>query len=117
MQSQAEQLIILYFTEISMKVVALKDLNLGGTGIAPVTIKKGDTFIISDTQPDGGNIVFYNELGTGKKLPLVLGTDIDIIEDVGNLESRINTKKQYGSLMFVGGGLLLLYLVYKIVKS
>jgi hypothetical protein len=64
-----------------MKVVALKDLNLGGTGIVAVTKKKGDVFELPDTQPVGGKIYFYNELGTGKKLPLVLGTDISVLEE------------------------------------
>jgi hypothetical protein len=64
-----------------MKVVALKDLNLGGIGIVAVTKKKGDVFEVPDTQPVGGKILFYNEFGTGKKLPLVLGTDISVLEE------------------------------------
>lgn len=97
-----------------MKVIALKDLNLGGTGIVAVTKKKGEVFEIPDTQPFGGKIVFYNELGTGKKLPLTLGTDINIVEDVKNED--LKAKKQ-GTLIFLGGALLLTYLIYKIIKS
>ena len=101
-----------------MKVVALKDLNLGGIGIVAVTKKKGDVFELPDEQPVGGKILFYNELGTGKKLPLVLGTDINIVEE--NKDSGMDEeskRKQQGKYIFIGGALLLTYLIYKIIKS
>lgn len=97
-----------------MKVVALKDLNLGGTGIVAVTKKKGEVFEISDTQPFGSKILFYTQLGTGQKLPLTLGTDINIVEDAQN--DNLRAKKQ-GTFIFLGGALLLTYLIYKIIKS
>ena len=101
-----------------MKVIALKDLNLGGIGIVAVTKKKGDVFAVSDTQPVGGKILFYDELGTGKKLPLVLGTDVNIIEDdTDSVKDEDLKRKKQGKLIFLGGALLLTYLVYKIIKS
>jgi hypothetical protein len=101
-----------------MKVVALKDLNLGGTGIVAVTKKKGDIFELPDIQPVGGKVLFYNEFGTGKRLPLVLGTEINIVEE--NQVSAIDEeskRKQQGKYIFLAGGLLLTYLIYKIIKS
>ena len=101
-----------------MKVVALKDLNLGGIGIVAVTKKKGDVFEVSDTQPVGGKILFYDEFGTGKKLPLVLGTDVNITEDdTDSVMDEESKRKQKGKYIFIGGALLLTYLVYKIIKS
>jgi hypothetical protein len=105
-----------------MKVKALKDLNLGGTGIVAVTYKKGDIFDIPDTQPIGGKIVFYTEMGTSKKLPLILGEDVLIVVenptgDVKQIYDKDIQKAKIGSYMFVGGTLLLTYLVFKIIKS
>jgi len=101
-----------------MKVVALKDLNLGGIGIVAVTKKKGDVFEVPDTQPVGGKILFYDEFGTGKKLPLVLGTDISIVEEnKDSVMDEDSKRKKQGKLIFLGGALLLTYLVYKIIKS
>lgn len=117
-----------------MKVRALKDLNLGGTGIVAVTFKKGDIFDIDDNQPEGfvigsKGVVYYTQtgmigapVGTLKKLPLVLGQDVEIFTD----NTGTNTKPIYdsdikkekmGSYMFVGGILLLTYIVYKIIKT
>lgn len=117
-----------------MKVRALKDLNLGGTGIVAVTYKKGDIFDIDDNQPAGfvlgsKGVVFYTQTGmigapkgTLKQVPLVIGQDIEILTD----NSGTNTKPIYdsdikkekmGSYMFVGGILLLTYIVYKIIKT
>lgn len=104
-----------------MKVVALKDLNLGGIGIVAVTKKKGDVFELPDTQPVGGKVLFYNEFGTGKRLPLVLGTDINIVEDSNDNKDSVKDddlkRKQQGKLIFLTGSLMLTYLVYKIIKS
>ncbi len=100
-----------------MKVVALKDLNLGGIGIVAVTKKKGDVFELSDTQPVGGKILFYDELGTGKKLPLVLGTDINIVDDTDSIKDDDLKRKQQGKFIFLTGALMLTYLIYKIIKS
>lgn len=101
-----------------MKVVALKDLNLGGIGIVAVTKKKGDVFELPDTQPIGSKVLFYNEFGTGKKLPLTLGTDINIVEDdTDSIKDEDSKRKQQGKFIFIGGALLLTYLVYKIIKS
>lgn len=104
-----------------MKVVALKDLNLGGIGIVAVTKKKGDVFELPDTQPVGGKVLFYNEFGTGKRLPLVLGTDINIVEGSNDNKDSVKDddlkRKQQGKLIFLTGALMLTYLVYKIIKS
>ena len=104
-----------------MKVEALRDLNLGGIGIVAVTKKKGDVFEISDTQPIGGKVLFYDELGTGKKLPLVLGTDIKIVEDSNDNKDSVKNedlkRKQQGKFIFLTGALMLTYLIYKIIKS
>lgn len=114
-----------------MKVRALKDLNLGGTGIVADTYKKGDIFDIENQGFvfGGKGVVYYTQtgligapVGTLKKLPLVLGEDVEILWD----DSGTNTKPIYdsdikkekmGSYMFVGGILLLTYIVYKIIKT
>lgn len=104
-----------------MKVVALKDLNLGGIGIVAVTKNKGDVFELPDEQPVGGKILFYNEFGTGKKLPLVLGIDISVVEEPLPPDKKVlvtdqgKTKDKVGSYMFVGAIVVLSYIAYKVI--
>jgi hypothetical protein len=101
--------------KMTTKVRALRDLNLGGRGIVAVTKKQGDIFFINDNQPLGGKTLYYKTLLHDSKVPLVLGQDIELVND--NPIESIVTKKQTGSLLFYGGLLALGYIVYKVINT
>jgi hypothetical protein len=101
--------------KMTTKVRALRDLNLGGRGIVAVTKKQGDIFFINDNQPLGGKTLYYKTLLHDSKVPLVLGQDIELVND--NPIESIVTKKQTGSLLFSGGLLALGYIVYKVINT
>jgi hypothetical protein len=102
---------------MTTKVRALRDLNLGGRGIVAQTKKQGDIFFINDNQPlgGGGKTLYYKTLLHDSEVPLVLGQDIELVND--NPIESIVTKKQTGSLLFYGGLLALGYIVYKVINT
>ena len=108
---------VIPLNKMTTKVRALRDLNLGGRGIVAQTKKQGDIFFINDNQPlgGGGKTLYYKTLLHDSEVPLVLGQDIELVND--NPIESIVTKKQTGSLLFYGGLLALGYIVYKIVTT
>jgi hypothetical protein len=108
---------VIPLNKMTTKVRALRDLNLGGRGIVAETKKQGDIFFINDNQPlgGGGKTLYYKTLLHDSEVPLVLGQDIELVND--NPIESIVTKKQTGSLLFYGGLLALGYIVYKVINT
>jgi hypothetical protein len=108
---------VIPLNKMTTKVRALRDLNLGGRGIVAQTKKKGDIFFINDNQPlgGGGKTLYYKTMLHDSEVPLVLGQDIELVND--NPIESIVTNEQKGSLLFYGGLLALGYIVYKIVTT
>jgi hypothetical protein len=108
---------VIPLNKMTTKVRALRDLNLGGRGIVAQTKKQGDIFFINDNQPlgGGGKTLYYKTLLHDSEVPLVLGQDIELVND--NPIESIVTKKQTGSLLFYGGLLALGYIVYKVINT
>jgi hypothetical protein len=102
--------------KMTMKVRALRDLNLGGRGIVAQTKKKGEIFYINDNQPLGGKILYYKTLLHDSKVSLVLGQDIELV--VGDdPQKAIVTKEEKGGLLFYGALAVLGYIVYRVLTT
>ena len=106
---------VIPLNKMTTKVRALRDLNLGGRGIVAVTKKKGEIFYINENQPDGGKTLYYEDALWKDRVPLVLGQDIELVND--NPIKSIVTKEKTGSLLFYGGLLALGYIVYKVINT
>jgi len=92
-----------------VKARLLKDFGTKGT-IGGFIGSKGD--IIDVQVRDGGNKVYIFNVSTGKNdREFIIGTDVELITDKGI------TKEKLGSYMFVGGIIILSYIVYKLIKE
>ncbi len=96
-----------------MKAKVLKEI--GKKGMIGGSYFAKDSIIDVDV-PDGGKIVYTNNLSTGRKdYPLTIGTDVELILDEPKKE--IVTKEQKGGLLFYGALAVLGYIVYRVLTT
>jgi hypothetical protein len=108
--------ILLSDDKMTMRVRALRDLNLGGRGIVAQTKKKGEIFFINDNQPLGGQTLYYKTLLHDSKVPLIVGQDIELV--IGDEPQKaIVTKEEKGGLLFYGALAILGYIVYRVLTT
>lgn len=97
-----------------MKARLLKEIGSNKGMIGAIYFAKGA--IIDVDVPDGGKIVYTNNLSTGKKdYPLTIGTDVELIMD--EPQKAIVTKEEKGGLLFYGALAVLGYIVYRVLTT